>query len=231
MDIRINGLNGYKLRRDGKDERILAYIGARRLTPTRDITEIDHNEGTLLERLLNENYPGGYNDTSDRYFIIEKDGFQYLVLEHWGQWFVGNNAANVTTGELETVEWADRMSFFTEEENKRFVRAIRRLLEEKDGRSFVMFDPSAYDCIDDIPYCRDLSDIIFAVWYDPDECGPDRIGISVEQGDSLVWETFDGSEDEDFDLLFHAVYDELYDQRTDTLEADEWLDEHFPAER
>lgn len=96
----IDAINGYCIRDKEADEKFLISHGIRRLTANKDIQKMDENPETLLETLLVAAFPGGgYND-SDDYFIAQADGRQYLVVEHAGQWFVGDNYADPKTGRL-----------------------------------------------------------------------------------------------------------------------------------
>ena len=231
VDIKIDKLNGYRFRGTPADDKRLERAGAKRLTTIKDIADLDSNPETLLEKLLHESYPDGYNDSGDRYFIIEKDGVQYLVLEHGGQWFVGNKAATVKTGELETLLWPKKEFCRNVEANRRFIRATIAILKEKcRGDKSVVFDPSEYEFKDDIPYCREFAAPVDTVWWS-ENLAEGEIGITVDIDGFIFSESFNGVEDEDFDHLFHAVYDELYDQRHDTVEADEWLERNFPKEK
>ena len=67
------------------------------------------------------------------------------------------------------------------------------------------------------------NDIVDTVWLPAEgEPGQGCIGISVWD-ESVHPGVFIGSENEDFEYLFYAVYDEIYDPVVDTMEADEWL--------
>lgn len=105
MKTRItDAINGYCFSGNESDEQMLVNHGIRRLTANKDIQKMDENPETLLETLLVATFPGGgYND-SDDYFIAEADGYQYLIIEHAGQWFVGDNYADTRDGLLLNTE-------------------------------------------------------------------------------------------------------------------------------
>ena len=107
MDRKINILNGYApligtgLYPDSRDNsRLLEKLGISRLTGVKSIKEVDANPETDLEKALHSKYPGGYNNTSDEYFVARLNGIQYLVLIHCGQWFVGKNGYDEKAGNL-----------------------------------------------------------------------------------------------------------------------------------
>ena len=105
-------ISGHEVRFDCHDDDILEKVGAVRISDTKDIVEMDGNPETVMEKALAKAFPGGYNNTGDRYFIISKDGFQYLVLEHAGQWFVGDNFVNEKTGHLMNISLDDKVKQF-----------------------------------------------------------------------------------------------------------------------
>ena len=102
--ISVYTIDGYEVRFDGTDDAILTGIGATRLTDTRDMDAMREDPETVLERLLVEHFPADHGQGCDRYFIIAKGCHQFLVLEHFGQWFVGDNIANTANGILFTVD-------------------------------------------------------------------------------------------------------------------------------
>ena len=125
-----------------------------------------------------------------------------------------------------------------------FIAAIIGILKEKNA-SGVYFDPWSFDPAllkDTLPWrkrsdkmidtvsvpCMWSEDITGSDWTDDDKKRaqekhfPDCICISVEDGRQIRYGFFDGSEDEDFDSLFHDVYDKLWNGDIET-EADVWL--------
>lgn len=105
-----------------------------------------------------------------------------------------------------------------------FVRAILAWLKEK-GRSSVYFQPSTYDFEDDIPFCSDAGLPVETVFIPDEPEHENEIGITVwtEDGEGLQ-KFFDGTEpDEEFDYLFHEVWNYINDPEDG--EADDWLEE------
>lgn len=105
-----------------------------------------------------------------------------------------------------------------------FVRATIAFLREK-GTDHVSFDPNTYDAEltkNELPWCVTFDQIIDTVCIADD--GSERIVLCVENGGAIFYEYFDGSENEDFDHIFHDVYDELWDGGMTDEEADCWLD-------
>lgn len=104
---------------------------------------------------------------------------------------------------------------------KNFVNAIIAYLNSKavDNVSFV---PSTYGDQNDIPFCNALENIIDTVSISEEKPGSICISICREDG-YMAYMDFDGTEDEDFDYLFHEVY--YYINEANDPEADEWLEE------
>ena len=241
MKKSVNSLNGYRIYGNENDERHLESYGLKRLTPNKDILTMERTAETLLERLLNERYPEGAND-SDDYFIASRDGMQYLILENAGQWFVGVNAADEKTGTLVTLDF-EAMREDTVRENILYVKGIIEKMKTEGSRQ-VRFDPSHYDAKHDIPCIE---------WDGPDgipnfgrvryvilsEKGKDEIRVNYHSNDRpdgtelFRTVTLTGREPQDFEELFYAVFEELHhDAGTPaaggtaryTKEADEFLD-------
>lgn len=131
---------------------------------------------------------------------------------------------------------------------KQFVKAIIAILKEKNKKS-VSFDPrtygseltknelpwcNAFDCMVDTIGCPELviGDDTFeesVEFTDEDKAAmkakgyPDCIWICVDDGGAVKYDFFDGTENEDFDHLFHDVYDELWDGGINDDEGDIWL--------
>ena len=221
QDIRINGLNGYTPK-DPCNLSILEKLGIERLTALKDIDQVDANPETLLENILAERFPGGYNNSEDLYCIIRRSGIQYALIVHWGQWFIGENAADEKTGELVRVNLTDRCSFYTEDENRTFVKAIIEYLHEKQLGA-VRFDPKSFADPDDIPYCRSFNSVIDTVSTNSDGA---TLTFAYDIDGYLFNQEINGSEDEDFDFLFESIYNELRDPEKDP-ESDEWLHQRF----
>ena len=120
-----------------------------------------------------------------------------------------------------------------------FIAAIIGILKEKNA-SGVYFDPWSFDPAllkDTLPWrkrsdkmidtvsvpCMWAEDITGSDWTDDDKKRaqekhfPDCICISVEDGRQIRYGFFDGSEDEDFDSLFHDVYDKLWNGDIETV--------------
>lgn len=129
---------------------------------------------------------------------------------------------------------------------KQFVKAIIAILKEKNT-SGVSFDPKSYDLNlskNELPWCIKFDSMIDTIsapcmwseditnsdWTNADKKRaqekhfPDCICICVENGGQILYDFFDGTENEDFDHLFHDVYDELWDGGINDDEGDIWLD-------
>lgn len=101
---------------------------------------------------------------------------------------------------------------------KDFVLAICAYLNERQ-ETCVCFERSSYEYEEDIPFCRGLNGRIDSVSVSFDR--PGCIDICVVRDGKAVYGTFDGTEDEDFDYLFHEVY--YYINEADAPEADDWI--------
>lgn len=108
---------------------------------------------------------------------------------------------------------------------QRFVRAIREYMYQHNVKS-VSFDPSSYGYRDDIPFCRHFNEIIDTVSIPENQEDAICICVYTPEG-AIFYENFDGTEDEDFDYLFHEIYYELKSpaDRLDASEdeAEDWL--------
>ena len=102
-----------------------------------------------------------------------------------------------------------------------YIRAINAILREK-GKDAMCFDRSSFDSAltkDALPWCRRRDAFIDCI-----ETGEDDTAIYVTTwGLTPERDKFDGSEGEDFDTLFHFVYDELLRDPDKEKDADEWL--------
>ena len=113
---------------------------------------------------------------------------------------------------------------------KQFVQAIIAVLREK-GRTSISFHKRDFDINltkNKMPWCVYFDEFIDTVSI---SSGTDNIGkICVcvcTDGGQILWEHFDGSENEDFDGLFNWVYNSLWDGGIEDEEADIWLEEFF----
>ena len=93
-------IDGYEFLGTDADEKVLTDNGLERLTADKGVEQCDLAPETLLEKLLHQKFPGGYNNTGDEYFIVRKGHIQYYIVIHAGQWFAGDNAADENTGSL-----------------------------------------------------------------------------------------------------------------------------------
>jgi len=76
-----------------ENKRLLEKLGIVRLTDPKTDEQMNTKPETLLEKRLAEMFPnGGTNTSSDTFFVVWSEGFQYLVCIHYGQWWVGDNA-------------------------------------------------------------------------------------------------------------------------------------------
>lgn len=107
---------------------------------------------------------------------------------------------------------------------KDFVYAILAYLNERQEEC-VTFEPSTYGDESDIPFCKKLNGYVETV--EPSSDKPGCIILTVVRTDAVgrnytASETFNGSEDEDFDYLFHEVYYYICD--ANAPEAEEWME-------
>lgn len=116
--------------------------------------------------------------------------------------------------------------------NQEYIQAIISIMCEKKVKS-VSFFCSEYEFVEDIPFCKTLGMRVGCVSIPlqmTDEKGNAFLEITAYNkvlDPSSV--TLDGSQDEDYDYLFHAVYDELQTNE-DIVEADTWLDRYLKNE-
>lgn len=85
-------LDGYCCVDDAVDERHLRRHGIKRLTATKDLNESHghpFNPETAIEKQM---APLFSNTDSDRYFAAIKDGVEFLISIHYGQFYIGNDA-------------------------------------------------------------------------------------------------------------------------------------------
>lgn len=101
----------FSLAVDGEDLKIPSEY--KQVSPSRCILEEDYKPVSKLEKLL-EKLHLGHND-SDNVFTIEKDGYQALVFEHAGQYFLSNWFYDMQQKKLEAVTYPALRSLGVEE--------------------------------------------------------------------------------------------------------------------
>ena len=111
-----------------------------------------------------------------------------------------------------------------------FVEAIIAILKEKNTLS-VSFDPKSYEdklSKSELPWCVRFDSLVDTISIRPDNDSlRSKIIISVANGGQTIYDTFDGSENEDFEKLFYKVYDALRDETEE--EADLWIGRFLAA--
>lgn len=116
--------------------------------------------------------------------------------------------------------------------NQEYIQAIISIMCEKKVKS-VSFFCSEYEFLEDIPFCKTLGMRVGCVSI-PVPMTDERFNalLEITAYDKVLVQssvTLDGTQDEDYDYLFHAVYDEL--QTNDyNIEADAWLDRFLKNE-
>ena len=101
----------FSLAVDGEDMKIPSEY--KQVSPSRCILDEDYKPVTELEKLL-EKLNLGHND-SDAVFIIEKDGYQAMVGEHAGQYFLSNWFYDIQEKKLELMTYPALRSLDVEE--------------------------------------------------------------------------------------------------------------------
>ena len=113
-DIRLPLYEAYvqfSLAVNGEDMKIPSEY--KQVSPSRCILDEDYKPVTELEKLL-EKLNLGYNN-SDNVFTIEKDGYQALVFEHAGQYFLSDWFYDMQEKKLEAVTYPALRSLGVEE--------------------------------------------------------------------------------------------------------------------
>lgn len=116
--------------------------------------------------------------------------------------------------------------------NQEYIQAIISILCEKKVKS-VSFFCSEYEFLEDIPFCKTLGMRVGCVSI-PVPMMDKKFNalLEITAYDKVLVQssvTLDGTQDEDYDYLFHAVYDELQ-TNDDNIEADAWLDRFLKNE-
>jgi hypothetical protein len=76
-----------------ENKKVLDKLDIEILTKPKSDKVMKANPETALEKRLAEMFPyGGTNTSSDEFFVVRCKGWQYLLVIHYGQWFVGDNA-------------------------------------------------------------------------------------------------------------------------------------------
>ena len=101
----------FSLAIEGEDLKIPSEF--KQVSPSRCILAEDYKPVSKLEKLL-EKLHLGHND-SDDVFTIEKDGYQALVFEHAGQYFLSNWFYDMQEKKLEAVTYPALRSLGVEE--------------------------------------------------------------------------------------------------------------------
>ena len=101
----------FSLAVDGEDLKIPSEY--KRVSPSRCILDEGYKPVSKLEKLL-EKLNLGHNN-SDNVFTIEKDGYQALVFEHAGQYFLSNWFYDMQEKKLEAVTYPALRSLGVEE--------------------------------------------------------------------------------------------------------------------
>ena len=116
--------------------------------------------------------------------------------------------------------------------NQEYIQAIISIMCEKKVKS-VSFFCSEYEFLEDIPFCKTLGMRVGCVSI-PVPMMDKKFNalLEITAYDKVLVQssvTLDGTQDEDYDYLFHAVYDELQ-TNGDIVEADTWLDRFLKNE-
>lgn len=116
--------------------------------------------------------------------------------------------------------------------NQEYIQAIISIMCEKKVKS-VSFFCSEYEFLEDIPFCKTLGMRVGCVSI-PVPMTDEKFNalLEITAYDKVLVQssvTLDGTQDEDYDYLFHAVYDELQ-TNGDVVEADTWLDRFLKNE-
>lgn len=116
--------------------------------------------------------------------------------------------------------------------NQEYIQAIISIMSEKKVKS-VSFFCSEYEFLEDIPFCKTLRMRVGCVSI-PVPMTDKKFNalLEITAYDKVLVQssvTLDGTQDEDYDYLFHAVYDELQ-TNDDNIEADAWLDRFLKNE-
>lgn len=116
--------------------------------------------------------------------------------------------------------------------NQEYIQAIISIMCEKKVKS-VSFFCSEYEFLEDIPFCKTLGMRVGCVSI-PVPMTDKKFNalLEITAYDKVLVQssvTLDGTQDEDYDYLFHAVYDELQ-TNDDNIEADAWLDRFLKNE-
>lgn len=110
---------------------------------------------------------------------------------------------------------------------EQFVKATIAFMKQKNIRS-VSFDRKCFDINltkSEMPWCITYDEFIDTVSIpdEPEHQGTLCICVCTDGG-QILYNYFDGSENEDFDELFHWVYDEIWDGGMEDDEADIYFD-------
>lgn len=107
-----------------------------------------------------------------------------------------------------------------------FVRATIAFMREK-GKTYVSFDKREYDLNltkNELPWCVTFDEFIDTISISNEPSKRDKICICIEtEGGEIRYDYFDGTENENFDHIFHDVYDEIWDGGICDDEGDIWL--------
>lgn len=157
----------------------------------------------------------------DRFTQVDTGAYLALVLLSGAVYAVGDHLPRRRRPAVSTAAQMRFRSAGRIPSGRDFVRATAALIREK-GETAVWFDLRSFDPAltkDELPWCRTLDNFIESVGTGGDD---GRSIILTTWNDGYVHTPFTGTEDEDFDAVFHFVHDELCDPDTEP-EADEWL--------
>lgn len=85
-------IDGYCCADPGVDGRHLRRLGIKRLTETKGLNGSPGHPANYETDIERKMAPLVSNSSADRYFAASRDGIQFIIVEHQGQWYVGNDA-------------------------------------------------------------------------------------------------------------------------------------------
>lgn len=112
------------------------------------------------------------------------------------------------------------------------MKAILELMAEK-AKTYVSFDIKSFEPNENknnMPWCIGFDAFIDTVSVDKEE-HPAQICICVDDNGAIYYKWYDGSENEDFEGIFHWIYNALWDGGVEDVEDDDWLKKNWGPAR
>lgn len=112
------------------------------------------------------------------------------------------------------------------------MKAILELMAEK-AKTYVSFDIKSFkpdESKNNMPWCIGFDALIDTVSVDKEK-HPGQICICVDDNGAIYYKWYDGSEYEDFERIFHWIYNALWDGGVEDVKEKDWLKKNWNAAR